>query len=130
MELVVKGTTYIFIEESSLLENGFFNRLKDILVEALKDKKNQIKILMDTNVKSSIDNLIRNNKHKDAHLLEGAIDIFQVYDIYQEIETNSSDYQKVAQLMEQQAKLEADLESAMDRWMELQEIFEEIQRQN
>ena len=52
MELTVKGTTYIFIEESSLLENGFFVKLKEILIEALKDSKNKIKILMDDNIKT------------------------------------------------------------------------------
>jgi len=47
-----------------------------------------------------------------------------------EIELNSSNYQKVSELMDEQSKLESDLEQAMDRWVELQEIFEEIQNQS
>ena len=54
----------------------------------------------------------------------------ELANIQQAIEANSSDYQKVSQLMEQQSALEKELEAAMDRWVELQEIFEEIQNQN
>ncbi|MBQ8536476.1 MAG: ABC-F family ATP-binding cassette domain-containing protein [Clostridia bacterium] len=45
-----------------------------------------------------------------------------------EVEANSSNYQRVTELMAKQASLEDELEKAMERWMELQEIFEEIQR--
>lgn len=98
MELTVKGTTYIFIEESALLENGFFVKLKDILVEALKDPKNKIKILMDDNIKTSVENLAKSNMHKLSHLLDGAIDVFQAYDLYQPVETNS--YLDITQVLE------------------------------
>ena len=98
MELTVKGTTYIFIEESSLLENGFFVKLKEILVEALKDSKNKIKILMDNNINTSVENLAKSNMHKLSHLLDGAIDVFQAYDLYQPVETNS--YLDITQILE------------------------------
>ena len=55
--------------------------------------------------------------------LEGDLESVQ-----REIEANSSNYQKVQELMICQESLEAALEKAMDRWMELQEIFDEIQR--
>lgn len=48
--------------------------------------------------------------------------------VKKDLEANSSDYQRVTQLMAQQAGLEAEAEKAMARWMELQEIYEEIQK--
>lgn len=98
MELVIKGTTYIFIEESVIIEEGFFVKFKNILIEALKQPKNKIKILMDKSVKTSIDNLIKSNMHKASYLLEGAIDIFRIYDLYQEVETNS--YLDISQILD------------------------------
>ena len=89
MELVIKGVTYIFIEESVMIEKGFFIKLKTLLVEALKDPKNKIKILMDSNVKASIENYVKSNMKKESYLLDGAIDILQNYNLYQEVETNS-----------------------------------------
>jgi len=51
-----------------------------------------------------------------------------IEDVKSSIDANSSNYQMIAELMTKQEALEAELEKAMDRWVELQEIFEEIQR--
>lgn len=89
MELVFKEETIIFIEESSLLEQGFFIKLKSILNDLLINSKNKVKILMDKNVNESIDNLRKNNMIRLSHLLDGAIDVFKYYNLYTEVETNS-----------------------------------------
>ena len=98
MELEIKGTTYVFIEESSLIESGFFNKLKDILVEALKEPKNKIKILIDSSINVSVENLAKSNMLKESHLLDGTIDILKFYDLYQEVETNS--YLDITQVLD------------------------------
>lgn len=89
MELIVKGKTYIFIDESSLIENGFFNKLKVILENAFKDPQNEITILLDSSINDTIDSLMKNNKRKEAYLLDGTIDILQFYGIHKSVQTNS-----------------------------------------
>lgn len=102
MELIIKDTTYIFIDESSLIEKDFFIKFKNILAEALKETKNKIKILMDNNVNTSIENLLKSNMNKESYLLEGAIDVFKEYNLYQEVETNSYlDITKILEIMKQ-----------------------------
>ena len=89
MELNLKGTSYIFIEESVLLKNGFFDKLKGYLLEAFKDPNNKIKIVMDENVNESVKNYLKNGMLKEAHLLDGIIDILKYYELFVGIDTNS-----------------------------------------
>lgn len=48
----------------------------------------------------------------------------------QDIQAHSTEYQKVSELMAQQATLQQQLEEAMERWMFLQDKFEQIQAQS
>ena len=43
------------------------------------------------------------------------------------IEANSADYEKVMALMAEQEQTQSALDTAMERWMYLQERYEEIQ---
>ena len=45
----------------------------------------------------------------------------------QEIAANASDYTKVTELMAAQEKTQGELDAAMERWMYLQERYEQIQ---
>ena len=45
-----------------------------------------------------------------------------------EIQAHSSEYAKVTELMQQQEQTQQKLEDAMERWMFLQDKFEQIQQ--
>ena len=48
-------------------------------------------------------------------------------DLAKQIEANSADYEKVMALMAEQEQTQSALDTAMERWMYLQERYEEIQ---
>ena len=48
-------------------------------------------------------------------------------DLAKQIESNSADYEKVMALMAEQEQTQSALDTAMERWMYLQERYEEIQ---
>ena len=52
----------------------------------------------------------------------------KVKELDAELERSSSDYAKVTEIMERQAQAKGELETAMERWMYLQERWEEIER--
>ena len=89
MELELKKITNIFIEESVITEQGFFNKLKEILTPTLKDPNVKVNIIMDKNINSYLDSLKKNLYFKQAYLFEGTIDILTYYNLLQLIETKS-----------------------------------------
>ena len=98
MDLVIHKTTYIFIEESTILENGFISKIKKIIDTELRTKQNQIKILMDVDIDTVIQNLYKNGSKKQSYLLDGFVDIIKYYGLHSQVETNS--YLDVKEILE------------------------------
>lgn len=67
-------------------------------------------------------------EQRDFETIEGTIAGLEaeLARLAQELEENSSDYAQVAQLMARQEEAQAALDAAMERWMYLQERYEEI----
>ena len=88
MGLVLNKVTYVFIEESVFLVDGFFEELKILIEKAIKENLT-LKLFIDKNIENSINNLKDNKYYIQAYLLDGTIDILKYYDMCSFVETNS-----------------------------------------
>lgn len=89
MELIIKPTTYIFIEESTILETGFIAKFKSIIDAELRQRKNVVKIFIDNEIDNITQNLKNNGEFKKSYLLDGFIDVIKFYGLMEIVETNS-----------------------------------------
>lgn len=89
MGLVLNKETIIFIEETVFLVEGFFEELKQLIEQKITNNKLEIKIIIDSNIDNSINNLKTNLFNKQAYLLDGTIDILKYYNLCVEVETKS-----------------------------------------
>lgn len=68
-------------------------------------------------------------EQRDFDTIDGVIAELEgkLSDLAKQIEANSADYEKVMALMAEQEQTQSALDTAMERWMYLQERYEEIQ---
>ena len=68
-------------------------------------------------------------EQRDFETIDGTIAELEakLEQLGKDIEANSSDYAKVTELMAAQEKTQGELDAAMERWMYLQERYEQIQ---
>ena len=68
-------------------------------------------------------------EQRDFDTIDGVIAELEgkLSDLAKQIESNSADYEKVMALMAEQEQTQSALDTAMERWMYLQERYEEIQ---
>lgn len=88
MEIDLKKNTYIFIEDSVFLEDGFYIQLQNFIEKSKKARK-ELVIYVDKGILDKVSNYKNNKQLHEAYLLDGLIDILKDCKVLKLIETNS-----------------------------------------
>lgn len=88
MTLSLKKNTIILVDDTTLLEDGFLYKLRDISKEVIS-KKITVKIFVDNEIDKKIKDFKDNNENKRAFLLDGIIDVLTELNLLYSVETNN-----------------------------------------
>jgi len=85
MDVILKDSNVIFIEETVFLADGFYEFLEKLMMNS---NHNKLTIYVDRNIHQSIESYKLVSNEKEAYIMEGFIDILEGLNVLKKVETN------------------------------------------